>query len=171
VLVNTRGPNPFGHIIRWREQGDDPAALRFEWDIFVLAGTVTDSQVLPSVGGPALTKDNTFASPGGLWIDPNGILWIQTDMSGNQQRGGPFGENAMLAANPITGAIYRHPGDDIVPVNPAGPRPRSATIVITREDGGEIGLALDARSLSRMIMPSATRFSCLDRRACRQRLQ
>ncbi len=193
--ANPRGPNPFGHIIRWREQGDDPAALRLEWDIFVLAGTVSDSQVLPAVGGPTLTEDNIFASPDGLWIDPNGILWIQTDMSGSQQRGGPFGENAMLAANPITGeikrflsgpreqevtgvvmtpdcktmfvnyqhpgdqstptnftsnwpdngAIYRHPGDDIVPVNPAGPRPRSATIVITREDGGEIGLAPDAR--------------------------
>jgi uncharacterized protein len=36
-----------------------------------------------------------------------GILWIQTDMSGSSRRQGPFGENAMLAANPITGEIKR----------------------------------------------------------------
>src|SRR5690606_37204017 len=57
--------------------------------------------------GPALTPDNIFASPDGLWIDQNGILWIQTDMSGSQQSSGPFGNNQMLAANPLTGEIKR----------------------------------------------------------------
>ncbi len=186
---NPRGPNPFGHIIRWREQGNRAWALRFQWDLFVLAGTETDSQILPGRNGAALTADNIFASPDGLWIDTNGTLWIQTDMSGNQQDAGPFGENSMLAANPVTGeikrflagprqqevtgvvttpdnrtmfvnfqhpgdrsqpgnftsnwpdsgAVYRHPGEpDVIP-NPNGPRPRSATIVITHDDGGVIG--------------------------------
>jgi len=188
--ANPRGPNPYGHIIRWREQGNRSWATRFEWDLFVLAGTVTDSAILPEQGGPTLTEDNIFASPDGLWFDPNGVLWIQTDMSGSQQASGPFGENAMLAANPLTGeikrflagpfeqevtgvvstpdgkyqfvnfqhpgdrsapnqftsnwpdngAVYRHPGAPIVTANPAGPRPRSATIVISREDGGVVGL-------------------------------
>ncbi len=188
--ANPRGPNPTGHIIRWREQGNRAFATKFEWDIFVLAGPQGDSQVLPGEGGPALNDDNIFASPDGLWIDANGILWIQTDMSGSQQGTGPYGENGMLAANPITGeirrflagpfnqettgvvstpdgrtlfvnfqhpgdrsgvgnftsnwpdsgVIYRHPNDALPPVSPTGPRPRSATIVITRADGGVIGL-------------------------------
>jgi uncharacterized protein len=192
--ANPRGPNPYGHIIRWREQGNRAFATKFEWDIFVLAGPQGDSQVLPGEGGPALTDDNIFASPDGVWIDQFGIAWIQTDMSGSQQAGtgnNPnFGENGMLAANPITGeirrflagpfnqettgvvstpdgknlfvnfqhpgdrstvgnftsnwpdsgAIYRHPGDPLPPVSPTGPRPRSATVVITRDDGGVVGL-------------------------------
>jgi len=188
--ANPRGPNPYGHIIRWHEQGNQSHALRFDWDIFVLSGTETDSQVLPGQNGPALTQDNIHASADGLWIDQNGILWIQTDMSGSQQAEGPFGENQMLAANPVTGEIkrflvgpkdqettgvvstpdgknlfvnFQHPGDrskpgeftsnwpdggrvyahpsdaDVVP-NPKGARPRSSTIVITREDGGIVGL-------------------------------
>jgi secreted PhoX family phosphatase len=191
--ANPRGPNPFGHIIRWREEGNRPWATRFEWDIFVLGGPEADSQILPAQNGPALDESNRFASPDGLWIDYNGILWIQTDMSGNQQAGvnGPnFGENGMLAANPISGeikrflvgpfnqettgvvstpdgttlfvnfqhpgdrstpgnftsnwpdsgAVYGHPGDAPVEVNPNGPRPRSSTIAITRVDGGVVGL-------------------------------
>ncbi|SDW58094.1 PhoX family protein [Thiocapsa roseopersicina] len=188
--ANPRPNNLTGHIIRWREKGNRPFATRFDWDIFVLAGDADDSEVLPAEGGPALDGDNIFASPDGIWIDQHGILWIQTDMSGSQQGTGPFGENQMLAANPITGeikrflqgpfnqettgvvstpdgknlfvnfqhpgdrsavgsftsnwpdsgAVYRHPGD--APVLPAsdGPRPRSATVVITREDGGVVGL-------------------------------
>jgi uncharacterized protein len=188
--ANPRGPNPYGHIIRWREQGNRAFATKFEWDIFVLAGPAGDSQVLPAEGGPALNDDNIFASPDGVWIDQFGIAWIQTDMSGSQQGNGPFGENAMLAANPVTGeirrflagplnqettgvvstpdgtslfvnfqhpgdrsgvgsftsnwpdsgVIYRHPGDPVPAVDAAGPRPRSATIVVTREDGGVVGL-------------------------------
>lgn len=186
---NPRGPNPYGHIIRWREQGNRSWATTFKWDLFVLAGPESDSQILPEQGGPALTQENIFASPDGLWFDQFGTLWIQTDMSGSQQGTGPFGENQMLAANPLTGEIKRflvgppnqettgvvstpdgkslfvnmqhvgdrslpgqftsnwpdsgdvfaHPGDAQVVPNPNGPRPRSATIVITRTDGGVVG--------------------------------
>jgi len=189
--ANPRDPNPYGHIIRWREQGNRAFAMKFEWDIFVLAGPQGDSQVLPGEGGPALTDDNIFASPDGVWIDQFGIAWIQTDMSECQQDTGPYGENGMLAANPITGEIrrflsgplnqettgvvstpdgknlfvnfqhpgdrsrvgnftsnwpdsgnvYRHPRDPLPSVSPTGPRPRSATVVITREDGGVVGLS------------------------------
>ncbi len=188
--ANPRGPNPYGHIIRWREQGNRSFATRFEWDLFVLAGPQNDSQVLPEQGGPPLDETSIFASPDGLWIDAKGTLWIQTDMSGSQQASGPFGENGMLAANPVTGeikrflagpkdqettgvhstpngknlfvnfqhpgdrsepgiftsnwpdsgAVFRHPDDAGVTVDPNGPRPRSATIVITRVDGGVVGL-------------------------------
>jgi uncharacterized protein len=194
--ANPRPVNRTGHIIRWREQGNRAFATKFDWDLFVLAGDVglENSQILPEQNGPALDESNIFASPDGLWIDQFGVLWIQTDMSGSQQATGAFGENQMLAANPITGeikrflsgpfnqettgvvstpdgrnlfvnfqhpgdrttisngvasftsnwpdsgAVYRHPGEALVGVNPQGPRPRSATIVITREDDGVVGL-------------------------------
>lgn len=188
--ANPRAPNPYGHIIRWREEGNRPWATQFTWDIFVLAGPETDSQILPEQGGLALTQDNIFASPDGLWIDQNGILWIQTDMSGSQQSSGPFGNNQMLAAHPFTGEIkrflvgpqdcevtgitstpdgkslfvnlqhpgdrsgansftsnwpdngkvFKHPGEPAVMVNPSGARPRSATVVVSREDGGVVGM-------------------------------
>jgi uncharacterized protein len=187
--ANPRGPNPFGHIIRWREQGNRAWARRFQWDLFALAGDIGAGQALPAENGPALTEDNIFASPDGLWIDQFGTFWIQTDMSGSQQGDGPFGENQMLAADPATGEIkrflagpfnqettgvvstpdgtslfvnfqhpgdrsqpgsftsnwpdsgnvFRHPGDPVPTVNPEGPRPRTATIVITRKDGGVVG--------------------------------
>lgn len=188
--ANPRGPNPYGHIIRWKEQGNRSWAKRFNWDIFVLAGPAGVGQILPEQGGPTLSESNAFASPDGLWIDQNGILWIQTDMSGSQQSSGPFGNNQMLAANPFTGEIKRffvgavdcevtgvvstpngkdlfvnvqhpgdrsapnsftsnwpdngkafaHPGDPMVAPSPSGARPRSATVVITREDNGIVGM-------------------------------
>ena len=36
--ANPRAPNPFGHLLRWRDDGGDPAATRFRWDVFVQAG-------------------------------------------------------------------------------------------------------------------------------------
>ena len=37
--------NPNGHIIRWREAGNDPAATTFAWDIYLFA---PKQQPLPS---------------------------------------------------------------------------------------------------------------------------
>ena len=164
--ANPRAANPFGHIIRWRENRRDHAGKGFNWDIFLLAGPQGDSQ---GPNGMALDDRNILASPDGLWFDPNGRLWIQTDMSGSQLASGPFGNNQMLVADPRTGEMKRflvgpigaevtgisatpdfrtlfvniqHPGEGSTPSNllstwPDGPgrRPRSATVVISREDG------------------------------------
>ncbi len=35
--ANPRTPNPWGHIVRWKEKGGDHAATTFEWDLFLLA--------------------------------------------------------------------------------------------------------------------------------------
>jgi secreted PhoX family phosphatase len=168
--MNPRGPNPFGHIIRWREQNDDARALRFEWNLLLLAGTEADSRNFVAGPNARLTPASIHASPDGLWFDRAGLLWIQTDMSGSQQASGPFGENAMLAMDVRTGDIRRFfvgpsgqevTGVDTTPdirtmfVNlqhpqegrpndapwPDGPgtRPRSATVVVTKNDGGIIG--------------------------------
>jgi secreted PhoX family phosphatase len=167
--ANPRAANTTGHIIRWHER-ETQAATRFDWDIFLLAGDVgTETPGTELV----LSADNHLASPDGLWFDKNGLLWIQTDMSGSQQGEGPFGNNQMLVADPVTRQIKRflagpndcevtgitatpdmktlfvniqHPGDRSSPASftshwPDGgsTRPRSATVVITKNDGGVIG--------------------------------
>lgn len=163
--ANPRANNATGHIIRWRENPDNHT---FAWDIFLLGGDVGTT-----TGDIALTADNHFASPDGLWMDSRGVLWIQTDMSGSQQGDGPFGNNQMLAADPVTKDTRRflvgpmdcevtgvhatpdlktlfvniqHPGDRSTPGNftshwPGGgtSRPRSATVIVTKNDGGVIG--------------------------------
>ena len=173
VPANPRGPNRDGHIIRLRENGNDPAALGFAWDIFVF-GSAADGDSNFS----GLTADNEFGSCDGLWFDTAGLLWIQTDGS---QPGdnhdqmlaavpGEVGDGGIDAGNNdvslwrfLVGPIgCEVTGIDMTPdrrsmfVNiqhprghwPAGPdatmagttgRARSATIVITRDDGGPIG--------------------------------
>ena len=90
VPANPRGPNRDGHIIRLRENGNDPTALGFGWDIFVF-GSAADGDTNFS----GLTADNEFGSCDGLWFDAAGLLWIQTD-------GSQPGDNhdQMLAAVP-----------------------------------------------------------------------
>jgi uncharacterized protein len=181
--VNPRTPNPYGHIIRWTEGqlANGNAPTQFQWDIFVLAGDPAyDSSV-------QLDDTNIFGSPDGLWFDPDGRLWIQTDISNSVQNRADrgydhIGNNAMLAADPTTNEIRRflvgprgcevtgvittpdqrtmfvniqHPGENTTfwgaptpanpravsnwpDFNPAG-RPRAATVVIRKDDGGVIG--------------------------------
>ena len=143
--ANPRGPNPYGHIIRWRELAQRPEALRFNWDIFALAGPETDSAILGATGAsvPSLDASNLFASPDGLWIDQFGTLWIQTDMSGSQLTGGPFGNNAMLVADPDTGLIKRFltgvPGCEVAGVVST---PNGRTLFVNLQHPGEQGTPL-----------------------------
>ena len=105
--ANPRAANLGGHIIRWTESGHDAAATTFQWDQFVLAGD-------PAVPGaatryPSSTAD-PFGAPDGLHFDSAGLLWIQTDMSGQAIGKGAYanlGNNALLCADPSTGAIKR----------------------------------------------------------------
>jgi len=167
--ANPRAPNSFGHILRWREEGD----TRFRWDVFVLAGPE----------GKGNVTGDKFACPDGLWIDSMGTLWVQTDVSPAALGRGefaPLGNNQMLAVDPQVGVFRRFltgprsceitgfhttpdnrsafvniqhpgetPGDRSNPDNPRlysnwpdyapDGRPRSATVVIRRKDGGIIG--------------------------------
>ncbi|MGQ0564764.1 MAG: PhoX family protein [Gemmobacter sp.] len=177
--VNPRAENNFGSIVRWKEAGADFAATAFNWELFVLAGTKVQSK---TIAGEALSDDNMFACPDGIWCDQNSRLWIQTDMGdiAPDQSGplAPFGMNQMLAADPRTGEIRRfltgpwgqeitgvittpdgttmfvnvqHPGghasDEMFAKGDFGSGfpdyngtpPRSATLVISRDDGGVIG--------------------------------
>ena len=165
--ANPRAPNRDGHIIRMRESGDEPVATTFSWEIFAFGAAADDA---PRHNRSGLTADNAFSNCDGLWFDPTGMLWIQTD--GAQ----PDGNNQMLAAQPgrlgdgginagnsadrlrrflvgplgceVTGidmtadrrvlfVNFQHPSKDW-PDGP-GTRPRAATVMIAREDGGPIG--------------------------------
>ncbi|HLF23135.1 MAG TPA: alkaline phosphatase PhoX, partial [Burkholderiales bacterium] len=98
--ANPRAPNPFGHIVRWREEAGDVAAKRFRWDIFVLAGP----------DGKNTIDGDAFACPDGLWIDSMGTLWVQTDVSLTALGRGEFaslGNNQALAVDPASGVFRR----------------------------------------------------------------
>ena len=196
--ANPRANNVGGHILRWREDGDFHAET-FRWEHFVLAGDPATERA-DARGRMKGSRDAAaFACPDGLWVDPRGVLWIQTDMSSadmgpgvvflkkdpTQGDLGPkevasLGNNAMLAADPATGEIRRFlvgpvgceitgidmtpdgctmfvnvqhpgetPGDRSDPAKPTAfsswpdhrsdGRPRSATVVIRKRDGGVIG--------------------------------
>jgi secreted PhoX family phosphatase len=163
--VNPRTPNRWGHILRWEESGGRHTATTFSWDLFLLAG-----QGRGSGDDSTIAADDACGSPDGLWADPDGRIWIQTD---GAQPGGA--NDQMLAADPtrrdssgapelrrfltgvrgceVTGVIttpdqrtmfvnLQHPGDDGENTWPTGDGydvPRSATVVVVKDDGGVIG--------------------------------
>lgn len=151
--ANPFAPNPDGHIIKWRDSRKH-TGTQFEWEIFLIAEDTHGTE-------------DSLSSPDGIWADPDGRLFIQTD--GGQKDGL---NNQMLVADTLTGEIRRlftgvtkdeitgiamtpdrrtmfintqHPGNgDPSLTNFPAPVdgvsiPRDATIVITKKDGGVIG--------------------------------
>jgi secreted PhoX family phosphatase len=152
---NPLTPNPDGHIIRFRDS-DQHVGMVFTWEIFIIAqDTHADGD------------EQTFSDPDGLWVDPDGRVFVQTD--GGQKKGL---NNQMVVIDPdtrevrrlftgvagdeITGIAYtpdrrtmfvntQHPGDGDPALTsyPAAPGsgliPRDTTFVITRKNGGIIG--------------------------------
>ncbi len=105
--ANPRGPNLFGGILRWREDGDDAGSLDFAWDHFVQAGDPS-----PTSAGAAYPRsdDDAFGMPDGLHFDSGGLLWIQTDMGGPMiaKDGATLqGNNQLLCADTDSGRIRR----------------------------------------------------------------
>jgi secreted PhoX family phosphatase len=104
--ANPRATNIFGHIIRWRETNHDAAASTFAWDIFALAGDPGH----PEENRRGTVRGDGYGSPDGLWFDPAGRLWIQTDVSTSTLNKGDYerlGNNQMLVADPGTGETRR----------------------------------------------------------------
>ena len=178
--ANPRAANVFGHIVRWREASGDPGSTApFRWDIFARCGDPAHADE----GKRGDVRGDAYGSPDGLWFDPRGLLWIQTDVSTSTLNKGDYanlGNNMMLAADVATGETRRflvgptgcevtgvvmtpdlttmfvdiqHPGESPSeradpdrpkatsswPDGPSGGRPRSATIVVRRRDGGIVG--------------------------------
>ncbi len=187
--------NVNGHIIRFREAEDKTTAENFKWDIYLFGA---EAAMASNINLSGLTDSNDFSSPDGMWFDPRGVLWIQTDdgaytdvtncmmlaaLPGQLNDGSKAttsnGTETIVGAKvndenlrrfltgpkecEITGvtmtpdykAIFinvQHPGEDAKsyaaptsnwPATQTDPnnttaRPRSATVVITRKDGGVI---------------------------------
>ncbi|MGE8538327.1 MAG: PhoX family protein, partial [Acinetobacter sp.] len=188
--------NMNGHIIRFSEAENTVNATTFTWDIFLFGA---EARAASNINLSGLDDFNDFSSPDGMWFDPRGILWIQTDdgqytdetncmmlaaLPGTVGDGakaiaastktegqetivgakldndrvrrfltGPSGcEITGVTITPDYKAIFvnvQHPGG-AWPANQSerysrlGKVPRSATVVITRKDGGAIaGEALE----------------------------
>ena len=175
---NGKGNN-HGHIIRWQEAGGDHAATSFSWDIYLFAAPSD----LTAQNLSGLDNNNDLSSPDGLYFDPRGVLWIQTDdgaytdttncmllaalpgavndgmvvttSAGQETRlgmqandsnvkrffVGPQGcEVTGITMTPDFKTLFiniQHPGNTWGAVA-GGSTPRSATVMITREDGDVI---------------------------------
>lgn len=70
IFVGPNGESPyeFGWIMKVREEGNDPGAMSFAWEMMSLGGE-------PAAGGAG------FSSPDNLEIDAKGNVWMVTDMS------------------------------------------------------------------------------------------
>jgi len=96
--ANPRAVNNYGHIIRWyyRQDWTEPT---FGWDIFALCGDPANPAHGSTIFG------DKYGSPDGIYVDPSGLIWIQTDVSTSTINAGAyvgFGNNQMLAAHPET---------------------------------------------------------------------
>ena len=70
--------NPNGHVIRMKENGGEPAATAFTWDIYLFGAEAGSPTNVINLSG--LTNDNDLSSPDGLVYTPGtGLLWVQTD--------------------------------------------------------------------------------------------
>jgi uncharacterized protein len=109
---NPRTQNRHGHIVQWTETGNAPDATTFSWSLVLQAGdpslTSTAGNLTGNING------DTFSSPDGIDVDPQGRLWVQTDMSvpGSSGVSGRsnvdvFGHNAMYYIDRSTGASSR----------------------------------------------------------------
>lgn len=167
--ANPRPNNLHGQILRWSEDGADPTALNFDWELFLLAG---DAPGAVDAGGHPVAEElvgtiegDCFSSPDGLAFDADGRLWIQTDADDEAPHTYNIGCNQLLCADPVSREVKRflvgpwgaeitgitwspdyrtlwvnvqHPGISY-PASDGQSRPRSTTVMITREDGGVIG--------------------------------
>lgn len=167
--ANPRPHNLHGQILRFNEQGADPTARAFAWELFLLAGEARGARDKEGRAVPAnLTgtiNGDLFSSPDGLAFDVAGRLWIQTDYDDIEPVMHNMGCNQLLCADPATREVRRflvgprgceitglawspdgkamwaniqHPGLSF-PASDGKTRPRSTTLLITRDDGGVIG--------------------------------
>jgi uncharacterized protein len=192
--ANPRANNLYGGVIRWREDGKTVRAMTFTWDLFIQNGDVATAKAPLATNdfkGSIVDDPNgsaDYGAPDGIWFDPQGRLWVQTDQQGDAAGDWVnIGSNTMVCVDPNTGMTRRfmtsppncevtgvvttpdgktmfvgiqHPGEEATAANPTqfsnwpasqwshaadgvtplpGGRPRSAVVVITKDDGGVIG--------------------------------
>jgi secreted PhoX family phosphatase len=75
--ANPRANNRAGHIIELTEEGNNHAATRFTWNIFILAGLPTDESTY--FAGYDKSKVSPIATPDNIVFDLAGNAWVATD--------------------------------------------------------------------------------------------
>lgn len=151
--ANPRANNVFGHIMHWHEEGADPAAARFKWDILVMAGRTDgdDPKAKGSMQGAA------FGSPDGLSFDHQGVLWIQTDVSSstiNKKAYEGMGNNQMVATIPGTNEYRRFlTGPRGCEITGIAFTPDNRTLFINIQHPGRAGMILPTRPI-RALFPT-----------------
>lgn len=137
--------NVNGHIIRWADTGNLATATTFKWDIYLFGARASYPA---DVNLSALSDNNDFSSPDGIWFDPRGLLWIQTDDGAYTDvtncmmlaaRPGKVGDGETIAVG-ATGATVntykgKNPGDDNLRRFLVGPRDCEITGVDMTPDG------------------------------------
>ncbi len=162
---NPRKPNPSGHILRWSEHRGDHAATTFEWDLFLLAGagrssgdgsTIEDADAFGSPDGLWADCD------GRVWIQTDGAQptgandqMLAANPNVTDSEGAPEIKRFFtgVKACEVTGVIttpdqrtmfvnLQHPGEgggSTWPRLDGITTPRSATVVVTKDNCGVIG--------------------------------
>lgn len=76
--VNPRAGNLWGQIVELTPDGGDHASEGFTWTLIVKCG----DPAFPAIGAewhPETGRDNWFACPDNMAVDPKGRLWVSTD--------------------------------------------------------------------------------------------
>jgi uncharacterized protein len=75
--ANPRADNKDGHILELLEQGNDAAATKFTWSLFMVCGNPSDPSTY--FAGYPKEKVSPVATPDNVAFDNAGNLWISTD--------------------------------------------------------------------------------------------
>ncbi|QPP07778.1 PhoX family phosphatase [Streptomyces bathyalis] len=167
--ANPRKGNKHGHVLEFAEHGDDPAARRFTWRLFLVCGDPEDPDTY--FGGFPKDQVSPISCPDNVAFDDFGNLWISTDDAQLGFHDGLFGvatsgprrgevrqfltmPNAAETCGPIVQdrrvlVAVQHPGeeDGASVEKPASQWPdgpdayvRPSVVSVWRKDGGDIGV-------------------------------
>ncbi len=75
--ANPRADNKDGHILELLEEGNDAAATKFKWSLFLVCGNPNDPSTF--FAGFAKEKVSAVATPDNISFDNAGNMWIATD--------------------------------------------------------------------------------------------
>jgi len=167
--ANPRAENAWGHVIEFTEHGDDYAAEKFAWEIFIRCGDPHEAAHNTYFAGYDPSRCSPIGAPDNLAFDPAGHCWISTDglqatLAGNDgvfvapTAGNERGYLRQFLSGPVDSEIcgpeftpdgqtlfvaIQHPGEGGTLDAPTSRWPaglaRPSVIAITRDGGGAIG--------------------------------